>query len=247
MAAAAIPREGGSSHARVRRDVRPVRPYRSGKRCVVLAIPPQSPADGDARRHTARTRTSATPTRSRDPAPVYPPDEGRRPGRADPSCTGDTGRRRCTIGPGMPGLPSPSTAMAAATAPPTGGQSMSLQTALYGALTSNPDLVVLDRAARRPTRPPRRLSRWPGISRPRSIRPSGSIIGRSRSSRPRRSAARARAAAGRTTTAPTTITASSTSIFRCGNRSSWGTRPPTAITWPRPHTNSSNGSSCRPS
>ena len=33
--------------------------------------------------------------------------------------------------------------MAAATAPPMGGQSISLQTALYGALTSNPDLVVL--------------------------------------------------------------------------------------------------------
>ena len=48
------------------------------------------------------------------------------------------------LGPGvMPVAPPSSDLSAVATATPLGGQSMSLQAAMYGALTSNPDLVTL--------------------------------------------------------------------------------------------------------
>jgi len=47
------------------------------------------------------------------------------------------------IGPGASPLPAPAPALSTLAMPPAGGQSISLQTALYGALTSNPDLVTM--------------------------------------------------------------------------------------------------------
>ncbi|MFI5453856.1 MAG: TolC family protein [Isosphaerales bacterium] len=47
------------------------------------------------------------------------------------------------IGPGASPLPAPGPGLSTLALPPAGGQSISLQTALYGALTSNPDLVTM--------------------------------------------------------------------------------------------------------
>ena len=66
-------------------------------------------------------------------------------------------------------------ALMSETVPSVGGQSVSLQAALYGALTSNPDLATSGWGIPRPPRP--RPSRWPAISPPPSTPPSGATSG----------------------------------------------------------------------
>ena len=82
------------------------------------------------------------------------------------------------LGPGVMPLAPPSSDLSAiATTSPLGGQSLSLQAAMYGALTGNPDLVTLRQG--NPLAPPPRPSRSRGTFPPRSTRPSGSTSGRS--------------------------------------------------------------------
>jgi outer membrane protein, heavy metal efflux system len=102
-----------------------------------------APTVGDAHTSGDRCRATARPDPTRS-APVA--------GRATTGPARDVRVRRTQVGPGdawppsspmVAPLPPPGSAMPDATAPPLGGQSLSLQTALYGALTGNPDLVVL--------------------------------------------------------------------------------------------------------
>ena len=175
---------------------------------------------------------------------------GRRPAARRP--TGDAAIRRTQAGapdltatplpgrPGMPGLPTPAPMMPpAVNAAELGGQSISLQLALYGALTSNPDLVALRQG--NPIAPSAEAvevaRRFPTTLNPTvwiDYRPITLIP-------PDTFGRRARAVAPRATTVASITTARITSSSRSGSPSSWGTRRPTATTSPRPPMSSSSG------
>ncbi len=129
----------------------------------VQADPPASSTSGAAIVETAQTG-STVPVSPTKPAPSIPPprsDVGRfrrftQTPATKPSAgrqlTTDAGIHRTQAGPGTmsapiePGiapLPPAATGLSVESAAGVGSQSISLQAALYGAITSNPDLVTL--------------------------------------------------------------------------------------------------------
>jgi outer membrane protein, heavy metal efflux system len=111
----------------------------ANKGIKAVAVP--AGARGEVQGRAGPTRTASAPA-------ARPPQ---RPATTGP--TADVRLRRVQTNPGdmslptgagvTPAAPPASDLSAAPTGPPLGGQSMSLQMALYGALTSNPDLVSL--------------------------------------------------------------------------------------------------------
>jgi cobalt-zinc-cadmium efflux system outer membrane protein len=114
--------------------------------------PPVAPAP-ERRRFFGLFHRPSPPAPSRASEVPSPPTDGRvqiaprqtRPGASDAPI------RRVQAGPGDMGLrlgpgeipPTPETVLPASPTPVVGGQSLSLQAALYGALTSNPDLISM--------------------------------------------------------------------------------------------------------
>ena len=148
------------------------------------------------------------------------------------------------LGPSVTPLPPGGARLPTITMPTAGGQSISLQTALYGALTSNPDLVTLRQgnviavsaeavevARHFPTTLNPTL--WMDY-RPITLVPNGTFGTKSPGGPP---------------LAKTAFIISDRIIFTSpyASRSNWGIRPRTATTLPRQLMTSSGGLSFRPS
>ena len=228
-------------------------------------IPHCRPRGGPGRRR----RRPAAPTdrgwqappavgRTRPSAPgAAPTASDRRPGGASAGrrrgAAADAGRRPGPDGhaaareAGMAAQPTAAPVMPpAVNAAELGGQSISLQLALYGALTSNPDLVALRKG--NPCASPEAVEvarRFPTTLNPTvwiDYRPITLIPPDTFGTAPSPGGARRRHHGRLLPLRPELHPTS-----RSGSRSSWGTRPPTATTSPRPPTSSSNGPWSRPS
>ena len=129
--------------------------------------------------------------------------------------------------------------------PPAGGQSISLQAALYGAITSNPDLVTLRQgnalaasaeAVEVARHFPTTLNPTLWIDyRPITLVPNGTF------------GTISPAGTHQAATMGFIIMAKIIFISHFANRSSWVIRPPIATTSPKPRSISRSGSSFKPS